>query len=144
MDRTRAGRVSLRFGRHWPPPRRSVLALGGSMTEPPRYPQDDEVKVEWKALHIAIIVLSMVVIWPLFFCATDLSKSLPQKFLSIAGLNVDIIGVVVASLKTPFYGNFHDGGKIEVSRANVERKYFQFGMWLIALGFFLQALGTLP
>jgi len=32
------------------------------MTAPPRYPKDDEVKVEWKALHIAIIALSVLVI----------------------------------------------------------------------------------
>ena len=113
------------------------------MTEPPQYPKDDEVKVEWKPLHIAIIALSVLVIWPLFYCVTDLSKNLPNKLFSVAGLNVDIVGVVVASLKTPFYGIFHDGGKIEITRANVEKKYFQFGMWLIALGFFLQALGTL-
>lgn len=113
------------------------------MTEPPRYPKDGEVKVEWKPLHIAIIALSVLVIWPLFYCATDLTKNLPNKLLSVTGLNIDIIGVVVASLKTPFYGMYHDGGKIEITRANVERKYFQFGMWLIAIGFFLQALGTL-
>lgn len=113
------------------------------MTEPPHYPQDDEVQVEWKILHIAIIALSVLVIWPLFYYVTDLTKDLPNKLLSAIGLNVDIIGVVVASLKTPFYGIFRDGGKIEITRANVERKYFQFGMWLIAVGFLLQALGTL-
>ncbi|BBL71756.1 hypothetical protein [Methylogaea oryzae] len=113
------------------------------MNEKPRYPKDDEVKVEWKPLHIAIIVLSVVVIWPLFYCVTDLAKTLPNKLFSVAGLNIDIIGVVVASLKTPYYGSFSDGGKIEVTRANVEKKYFQYGMWLIAMGFFLQALGTL-
>jgi len=110
------------------------------MSEAPRYPQDDEVNVEWKPLHITIVVLSVLVIWPLFYCVTD---HLTNKLLSVAGLNIDIIGVVVASLKTPFYGHFHDGGKIEITRANVEKRYFQFGMWLIALGFFLQALGTL-
>lgn len=113
------------------------------MSDVPRYPKDDEVKVEWKPLHIAIVVLSVVVIWPLFYCATDLTKNLTNKLFSIAGLNIDIIGVVVASLKTPFYGAFHDGGKIEFTRANVEKRCFQFGMWLVALGFFLQALGTL-
>jgi len=113
------------------------------MSDVPSYPKDDEVKVQWKPLHIAIVVLSVVVIWPLFYCATDLTKSFTNKLLSIAGLNIDIIGVVVASLKTPFYGFFHDGGKIEIVRANVEKKYFQLGMWLIAFDFFLQALGTL-
>lgn len=113
------------------------------MSNTPSYPKDDEVKVEWKALHIAIVVLSVVVIWPLFYYATDLTKNLMNKLLSIAGLNIDIVGVVVASLKTPFYGFFHDGGKLEITRANVEKRYFQFGMLLIALGFFFQVLGTL-
>lgn len=113
------------------------------MSEASRYPQEEEIKVEWKPQHIAIVVLSFVLIWPLFYCVTDVTKNLPNKLLSVAGLNIDIIGVVVASLKTPFYGLFHDGGKIEITRANVEKKSFQIGMWLIALGFFLQALGTL-
>lgn len=113
------------------------------MSETSRYPKDNEVKVEWKPLHIAIIVLSVLIIWPIFYCATDLTKSFTNKLFSVAGLNIDIIGVVVASLKTPYYGLFLDGGKIENTRANAEKKYFQFGMWLIALGFFFQALGTL-
>jgi len=119
------------------------ITLGDFMSEPPVYPKDNEVKVEWTYMHIAIVVLSVLVIWPLFYCVTDLTKLPINKLLSVVGLNVDIIGVVVASLKTPFYGHFHDGGQIEITRANVERKYFQSGMWLIALGFFLQALGTL-
>lgn len=85
----------------------------------------------------------MLAIWPVFFFLSDLTNHFANKLLSVVGLNVDIIGVVIASLKTPFYGFFHDGGKIEIHRANVERRYFQFGMWLIAAGFFLQALGTL-
>lgn len=113
------------------------------MNEASRYPKDDEIKVEWKRLHIAIIVLSIIVIWPLFFCVTDRTQNLPNKLLTVSGLNIDIIGVVVASLKTPFYGQFFDGGKIENTRANVEKNYFQVGMWLIGVGFFLQALGTL-
>lgn len=113
------------------------------MSEGLHYPQDDEIKVEWKPLHIAIIVLSLLVIWPLFCCATDLTENITKKLLSVAGLNIDIIGVVVASLKTPFYGVFHDSGQIEVIRANVEKKFFQVGMGLIALGFFSQALGTI-
>jgi hypothetical protein len=113
------------------------------MSEIPRYPQDGEIKIEWKPVHVAIIVLSVLVIWPLFYYFADFTSGVTNKFLLVAGLNIDIIGVVVASLKTPYYGNFHDGGKIEHARANVEKMYFQCGMWLIAFGFFLQALGTL-
>lgn len=42
------------------------------MSDAPSYPKDEDVKVEWKPLHIAIAILSVVVIWPLFYCATDL------------------------------------------------------------------------
>ncbi len=107
------------------------------------YPKSSEVKVEWTPLYIAIVVLSVLVIWSIFFFTTDIAQFPVNKFLSVAGLNLDIIGVVVTSLKTPFYGQFHDGGEIEITRANVEKKYFQRGMLLIALGFFLQAFGSL-
>lgn len=108
-----------------------------------RYPKDDEVKIEWKPQHISIVILSVVVIWPIFYYTTDLTGKFTTKLLAVIGLNIDIIGVVVASLKTPFYGFFHDGGKIEITRSNVEKRYFQIGMSLIALGFFFQALSTL-
>ncbi|WP_041466169.1 hypothetical protein [Chlorobaculum parvum] len=113
------------------------------MNERPIYPKDEEVKVEWTVIHKAIIVLSVIVIWPLFFYTTDINNDIMKKLLAVSGLNIDIIGVVVASLKTPYYGLFCDGGKVEVTRAKVEKKYFQFGMWLIALGSLFQAIGTL-
>ena len=77
-----------------------------------------------------------------FFCA-DFTTFPTNKFLTIVGLNINIVGVVFASLKTPFYGFFHDSGEIETIRANVEKKYFKSGMWLIVLGSFSQAIGTL-
>lgn len=123
--------------------RAPYLYVGGYMSDASHYPKDNEVKVEWKLLHIAIIVMSVLVIWPIFYYTTDSTKSFTNKLFSVAGLNIDIIGVVVASLKTPYYGLFVDGGKIEFTRANAEKKYFQVGMLLIALGFFFQALGTL-
>lgn len=107
------------------------------------YPKDNEIKVEWRYIHIAILVLSVLIIWPLFYYITDFTQNFKNKLLSVLGLNIDIIGVVIASLKTPFYGLFFDGGDIKHKRANVEKKYFKFGMLLIALGFFLQALGIL-
>ena len=35
------------------------------------------------------------------------------KFFSIIGLYIDIIGVLIASLKTPYLGAFLDGGELE-------------------------------
>lgn len=113
------------------------------MLDTPRYPQEGEIKVKWTWIQVAIVPFSVLVIWPVFFCVSDPTKIFTNKLLSVLGLNIDIIGVVVASLKTPFYGIFHDGDKIEVYRENAEIKYFQVGMWLIAAGFFLQALETL-
>ena len=108
-----------------------------------RYPENHEVKVEVRAIHVVIVLLSLLIIWPWFYYATDFSKLPLAKFLTLAGLNIDIIGVVVTTLKTPFYGHFHDGGHIEVIRATAEKRYFLIGMWFIAAGFFLQALGAL-
>lgn len=112
------------------------------MRQPPIYPQPSEIKVEWTTVHIGIVVVSVILIWPLYFLAGGFTGGFEYKFLSLAGLNIDILGVVMASLKTPFYGNFYDGGALEVARQNKERKYFQVGMWLVAAGFLLQALGT--
>lgn len=119
------------------------ITLRVTMSDTPRYPEENEIKVEWSWLHVSIVLLSVLVIWPVFYFALDPTINITNKLLSVLGLNIDIFGVVLASLKTPFYGIFHDGGKIEILRANAERKYFQLGMWLIAVGFFLQALGTL-
>lgn len=107
------------------------------------YPQDHEVKVEWKFFRVAVVIISLVTIWPLFIIFNDFDACFINKLLILIGLNIDIVGVVVASRKTPFYGHFYDCGRIEIVRANVERKSFQMGMCLIALGFLLQALGTL-
>ena len=114
-----------------------------TMSITPQYPEENEIKVEWSWMLVAIVLLSVLVIWPVFYCVLDPTINSTNKLLSVLGLNIDIFGVVLASLKTPFYGIFHDGGRIEILRANAERKYFQFGMWLIAVGFFLQALGIL-
>lgn len=113
------------------------------MNETPKYPKEDEIKVEWTVVHKGIIILSVLVIWPLFIYTADMNDNFIKKLLSVAGLNVDIIGVVIASLKTPYYGLFMEGGKIEFNRAKVEKRYFQLGMWFIALGSLFQALGTL-
>lgn len=50
---------------------------------------------------------------------------------------------MLASLKTPFYGSFYDAGQIERKRQEVEKKYFQIGMYLIGLGMILQTISAL-
>lgn len=108
-----------------------------------KYPKDDDIKVEWTAIHKIMIVVPFLAIWTLFYYLTDFKSPYAAKLLTIVGLSIDIIGVTIASLKTPFYGLFHDGGAIEVKRADVERKYFQSGMLLIAIGLLFQTLGSL-
>ena len=107
------------------------------------YPNDDDIKVEWTIIQKIMIVVPFFGIWALFYYLTDFKSPYVPKLLTILGLSIDIIGVTIASLKTPFYGSFHDGGEIEVKRADVERKYFQSGMLLIAVGLLFQTLGSL-
>lgn len=114
------------------------------MTETSNYPQDHEIKVVWTKFIISLLTISTISLWSVFFYLNpiicDIEKS---KFLSTTGLYIDIIGVVIASLKTPYYGIFYDGGEIEVKRARAEEKYFKIGMLLIGFGFFLQAMGSI-
>lgn len=113
------------------------------MTEKNRYPQDHEIRVVWGKLRISLIVCATVIIWPAFLYFNPICLLSASKLLVVIGLYVDIIGVVIASLKTPYYGLFADGGEIEVKRGNVERKYFPAGMLLVGIGFLLQAFGSL-
>lgn len=106
-----------------------------------QYPDDDEIKVEWTKIHTIIIVtVTAIVLCFLAACSGTITKT---KLLSTAGLYIDIVGVVITTLKTPFYGIFHDGGQIEFKRQRVEHKYFRAGMYLIVVGMVLQLAGTL-
>ena len=113
------------------------------MTENFRYPKDHEIRVVWGKLRISLIVFATVIIWPAFLYFNPICSLSTSKLLVVLGLYIDIGGVVIASLKTPYYGLFADGGEIEVKRGKVERKYFQAGMLLIGIGFLLQAFGSL-
>lgn len=107
-----------------------------------RYPKDDEVKVKWQPVQIGVVMLS-ILIWPLFIVTYDICGNFIKKLISVLGLHIDLIGAVVASLKTPHFGDFYDGGRLESTRAKVEQKYFQMGMSLVAAGFLLQAIASI-
>lgn len=107
-----------------------------------KYPEDHQIKIKWTKLHIGILVISTVSFLS-FFCFDLMDSFKFNKFFSVFGLYLDIIGVTMVSLRTPYFGTFYDGGKIEYNRAKAEEKYFQIGMFLIGLGFFLQALGAI-
>jgi len=100
-------------------------------------------KIEWTKLHIGFIAIATAVLWPAFFYFNPPLAFKLSKFFSALGLYIDVVGVVLASLKTPYYGTFYDGGAIERKRAKVEEKYFQLGMLLVGFGFLLQAFGTI-
>lgn len=107
------------------------------------YPKIDDIKVELTAIHkLIILIITLIIIGFLIFESWTKNISL-TKYLSVGGLYIDIIGVVIASLKTPYYGSFFDGGQIEIERQKIEHTYFRKGMYLIALGMILQAIGTL-
>ncbi|WP_031429629.1 MULTISPECIES: hypothetical protein [Methylomicrobium] len=112
--------------------------------ENPKYPPDNEIKVEWTTFHKMILIFTTLLIWVWFFVSHGFSgETAFNKFLSLLGLNIDIVGVTIASLKPPYYGLFCDGGAIEFKRQKAEHESFKRGMFLIALGLLFQALGVL-
>ena len=113
------------------------------MAQDRKYPERSEIKVEWTLLHIAVLIVSLVIIPFAFVKFVNFHQPFLPKFLSVLGLLVDIVGVTIATLKTPYYGSFHDGGQIEIWRREEEDKYFKVGMFLIAIGAFFQAFGNI-
>lgn len=107
------------------------------------YPTDKEITVKWTKTHIVLLVLSTILVWGTYLLWAPSSGAHPLVVVTVLGLYLDIFGVVIASLKTPFYGHFLDGGQIEVKRLDVERRYFQVGMFMVGVGFFLQAVGAM-
>ncbi|AOX63630.1 hypothetical protein BIZ42_16375 [Stenotrophomonas sp. LM091] len=109
-----------------------------------KYPNDGEVKVKWSGFQMGMVVVPTAAIWSMFFLWPSAAEPhLLKTVLSISGLNVDIVGVVVASLKAPYFGAFSDGGELEFKREAADRKAFQTGMVLVGIGFFLQAISVL-
>ncbi|HEX8594361.1 MAG TPA: hypothetical protein VF682_13935 [Pseudomonas sp.] len=104
-------------------------------------PAQSDIKVEWTWAHKAVLVAATLIIWPcaIYFNYQQINT---WKLIAVGGLYIDILGVVIASLKTPYYGAFIDGGQIQFWRDDVEKKSFQKGMLLIGVGFLLQALAT--
>lgn len=109
------------------------------------YPTDSEIRPKWSKFHLIILILSSVLIWGAYIGKLIYSGDLPPwtSTLSLVGLHMDIIGVLVVSLKTPFFGYFHDGGKLESKRELSDNKTFRKGMILITFGFAFQAISIL-
>ncbi len=109
-----------------------------------KYPTDDQIKVEWTIFHKTICVIPTFIIWIWFISGPGLESPFHwNKFLSLLGLNIDIFGVVIASLKPPYFGLFADGGMVEFKRGQAEQESFKKGMFIVAIGLLFQALGVL-
>lgn len=104
------------------------------------YPK--KIETEWKYALVIGLVITLFITGIILSVFPTLNLSI-TKLLTVLGLYIDIIGVLIASLKTKFYGIFFDGGDIHIKRAKIENNYFQYGMFLIAIGMFLQTASTL-
>jgi hypothetical protein len=108
-----------------------------------KYPLDEEIKIEWNKFHFLILFISSsITIGGLVYLNYNQLLSF-AKFFSIIGLYIDIIGVLIASLKTPYLDAFLEAGELESKRANEEKKWFMKGMYLIAFGMILQVFGII-
>lgn len=108
-----------------------------------KYPNFKDIKVQWTKLHTLIV---MVITFSVILFLINQAKSKPitlTQYINVSGLYLDFWGVIIASLKTPYYGAFYDAGKIEIKRQKVESKYFYIGMILIFIGMLLQVFSTL-
>ena len=107
------------------------------------YPAREQVRVEWTWIHYLVLTTSSIIIPCASLKFIDFNQPYKYKLFSVLGLFIDIIGVTLATLKTPYYGSFHDGGELEVWRRQEEDKWFKIGMFLIAIGAFLQTFGNI-
>lgn len=107
------------------------------------YPEDHEIRVKWSGFPLAVVLGATAVLWLAYWLLISPEHERLKTVLTLAGLNIDIVGVVWASLSPPYYGAFADGGELEVKRKEVQERAFRRGMSLVALGFLLQGLATI-
>lgn len=107
------------------------------------YPEDHEIRVKWSWFQIAIVVGATAILWLAFWLLIAPEHERVKTILTLSGLNIDIVGVVWASLTPPYFGTFLDGGLVEYKRQKAQEGAFRFGMSLVALGFLLQGLATI-
>ena len=89
------------------------------------YPNDNQIKAVPPRVFGFISIIATVMIWVLFlnYNRVWIQNSFPlSKFLSVLGLNFDLLGVLIASSKTKYFGNFADGGDVERKRQEKENK----------------------
>jgi hypothetical protein len=113
------------------------------MTPEKKYPERHEVRVKWEWYNYSILGISTILLWGAFVILVDFQGPFVAKLISVSGLYIDIVGITLATLKTPYYGSFYDGGDVERWRLDEEKKWFIWGMFIIACGTLLQVLGTI-
>ncbi|HGM6772829.1 TPA: hypothetical protein ACKQAW_003424 [Stenotrophomonas maltophilia] len=107
------------------------------------YPEDHEIRVKLGGFQLAVVLGATAVLWLAYWLLISPEHERLKTVLTLAGLNIDIVGVVWASLSPPYYGAFADGGELEFKRQEVQERAFKRGMSLVALGFLLQGLATI-
>ncbi|WP_447593067.1 hypothetical protein [Stenotrophomonas rhizophila] len=107
------------------------------------YPKDEDIKIQWSALQLAMVIVPTMVLWGAFFLLISPGHELPKTLLTLAGLNLDIVGVIWASRTPPYYGIFVDGGEIERKRSRVQDRSFRNGMAIVGVGFLLQGISAI-
>ncbi|MBN1475035.1 MAG: hypothetical protein JW914_10490 [Syntrophaceae bacterium] len=108
------------------------------------YPKDNDIKGKWSKYQIISVVLSTLIIWPLFFLKLGFPSCHNMiPFISVLGLYLDILGVIIASIEAPYFGLFADGGNVEIKRARIKEKYLKIGLTLIGIGFLFQGIETI-
>ena len=106
-----------------------------------KYPKDSEIKVKWTAIHSIIVISGTLVTIGYIVHQLKINFSVTSKIISVFGLYLNILGVALSSLKTPYYGSFFDGGELEVKRLKAEKKYFNLGIYTIIIGVILSIIG---
>lgn len=97
-------------------------------------------RIQWTRAHTGMIGLAFL-IWPTYwYFNPSYCVACWPKLLAVAGLFLNTVGATIATLKPPFYGIFHDGGKLQRDCEELAGKYFKFGMVIVAVGFVLQAI----
>lgn len=106
-----------------------------------KYPEDEEVKVQWTTFHkltLIVLTISLMVFLGCLWKNNSLSETL---LFNAFGIYLSAFGSIFLTLKTPFYGTFYDGGRIEQRRQQVEAKYFRLGVFILLIGASLLLLG---
>ena len=110
------------------------------------YPKNNDIKPKCTTFQKSFIIIITIMIFGAFFLIKVIKNEWNieyKQLLLITGLYLNIIGVIIASVRTPYFGSFYDGGEIEFKRQKANRKIFQKGMCIIGIGFLFQIFASM-